>query len=55
LGKGGPKRSPGIIIIGPPGSGRSTQARLLARELGLVRVSVKDLINEEIKNNIELG
>jgi len=27
----------------------------LARELGLVRVSVRDLINEEIKNNIELG
>ena len=41
-----PRKPPQIIILGPPGSGRSSQARLLAQQLGLVKVSVFELLKE---------
>ena len=34
-----PRRPPKIMLIGPPGSGRSTQAQKIADAFGLVNVS----------------
>ena len=40
-----PRRPPCIVVLGPPGSGRTTQARLIADQYGLICVSVRDLVN----------
>lgn len=44
-----------IVLLGPPGVGKGTQARVLAKETGLVHVSSGDLFRENIKNQTELG
>lgn len=36
-----PKRPPRIIIMGPPGSGRSTQAKMMAEMFGLILISCR--------------
>ena len=38
-----------IIILGAPGSGKGTQARLLAKKLKLKHIVASDLIKKEIK------
>ena len=50
-----PRKPPSIVILGPPGSGRTTQARLVADQFGLVCVSVRDLITEQSTKTPELG
>lgn len=50
-----PMRPPRIIILGPPGSGRSTQARSLAERYGIVHVSVMDLLKEEMGKKTTRG
>ncbi len=44
-----------IVILGPPGVGKGTQAKVLAERTGLVHVSSGDLFRENIKNQTELG
>jgi adenylate kinase len=44
-----------IVILGPPGVGKGTQAKILAKKTGLVHVSSGDLFRENIKNQTELG
>jgi adenylate kinase len=44
-----------IILFGPPGAGKGTQAKKLANEFQLVYVSTGELIREEIANNTEMG
>ena len=39
-----------IILIGPPGSGKDTQAEFLAKEISLVNVKTSALIENEFKN-----
>jgi adenylate kinase len=46
---------PRIIILGPPGSGRSTQARTLSQRYGIVHVSVADLLKEETNKDTTRG
>jgi len=41
-----PKRPPRICIVGPPGIGKTTQARITASDLGCVRIDVHALLNE---------
>lgn len=48
-----PRRPPRIIIIGPPGSGRTTQCEALASTFGLVKVSMRDLLKKELHENAE--
>lgn len=36
-----PRRPPRIILMGPPGSGRSTQAKMMAEMFGLIFISCK--------------
>ena len=50
-----PRKPPQIIVLGPPGSGRSTQASLLAQQFGLVKISVFDLLKNQKKVCPELG
>ena len=44
-----------IVMLGPPGAGKGTQAKKLAQKLGLVHVSTGDLFRENLKNETELG
>ncbi len=44
-----------IVLLGPPGVGKGTQAKILAETLGLPHVSSGDLFRENIKNQTELG
>ncbi len=39
-----------VILIGPPGSGKDTQAELLARELKFVEIKSSKLIEDKIKS-----
>ncbi|HEY9152380.1 MAG TPA: adenylate kinase [Anaerolineales bacterium] len=44
-----------IVLLGPPGVGKGTQAKILAQQTGLIHVSSGDLFRENIKNKTELG
>ena len=44
-----------IILFGPPGAGKGTQATKIVRKFNLHKVSTGDLLREEIKNNTDLG
>jgi adenylate kinase len=43
------------ILIGPPGAGKGTQAKVIAEKYGLVHISSGDLFRENLKNQTELG
>lgn len=44
-----------IVLLGPPGVGKGTQAKILAEKTNLAHISSGDLFRENIKNNTELG
>jgi adenylate kinase len=44
-----------IILFGPPGSGKGTQAGRLQAKLGLTHVATGDLFRENLKRETELG
>jgi adenylate kinase len=44
-----------IILFGPPGSGKGTQAELLIKAYGLEHISTGDLFRHNLKNNTPLG
>ena len=44
-----------IIFLGPPGSGKGTQAEMLAEKFNFQHISVGDLLRENISNNTKLG
>jgi adenylate kinase len=44
-----------IVLLGPPGVGKGTQATIIARKMGLPHVSSGDLFRENMKNQTELG
>ncbi len=44
-----------IVLLGPPGVGKGTQAKILAEKTGLAHISSGDLFRENIKNQTELG
>jgi adenylate kinase len=46
-----PRRPPRVILLGPPGSGRSTQASLISKNYGLVHVCTRSLLKHEISRN----
>jgi len=44
-----------LILFGPPGSGKGTQAKTLAERHKLIHISTGDLFRYEIGNKTELG
>ncbi|NPV91722.1 MAG: adenylate kinase [Firmicutes bacterium] len=44
-----------LILMGPPGAGKGTQADLLVKRFGIPHVSTGDMFREAIKNGTALG
>jgi adenylate kinase len=44
-----------LILLGPPGSGKGTQAQLLARNLHLEHIATGDLLRAAVRNMTDLG
>ena len=44
-----------LIIMGPQGSGKGTQADLIAKKYGIVHISTGDIIRKNISEGTELG
>jgi adenylate kinases len=43
------------VLLGPPGAGKGTQAKVIAEKYNLVHISSGDLFRENLKNQTELG
>ena len=44
-----------LILFGPPGAGKGTQATLICKEFNLIQISTGDLLRSEIKKKTNLG
>ncbi|PSR21383.1 MAG: adenylate kinase [Sulfobacillus acidophilus] len=44
-----------IVLLGPPGSGKGTQAKILARQLGVPHISTGDLFRQHLHEGTPLG
>ncbi|MDJ0754239.1 MAG: adenylate kinase [Ardenticatenaceae bacterium] len=44
-----------VILIGPPGAGKGTQAKLLVENFGVPQVATGDLFRYNLKNETDLG
>lgn len=44
-----------LIMLGPPGSGKGTQAKLIEAKLQLPHISTGDLLREQIRKGTDLG
>ena len=44
-----------VVLLGPPGAGKGTQAQKLAEKLGIPQISTGDLFRDNISNGTELG
>ena len=44
-----------IVLLGPPGAGKGTQAAVISKELDLAHISSGDIFRENLKNETDLG
>lgn len=44
-----------VVMLGAPGAGKGTQARMLSEALGIPQVSTGDIFRENLKNQTPLG
>ncbi|MFC2025967.1 adenylate kinase [Chloroflexota bacterium] len=44
-----------IVLLGPPGAGKGTQAQMVSRELNLPHISSGDIFREHFKKKTKLG
>lgn len=44
-----------VVLLGPPGAGKGTQAQRIAERTGLVHISTGDMFREHVREGTELG
>jgi adenylate kinase len=44
-----------IVLVGPPGAGKGTQAHFIASHLAIPRISTGDIFRYNVANNTDLG
>jgi len=44
-----------IVLLGPPGAGKGTQAKIISEKKGLPHISSGDIFRENLRNETELG
>src|SRR5712691_4484715 len=44
-----------LIMLGPPGAGKGTQAEQIARGRGIPKISTGDILREAVHNGTEIG
>jgi adenylate kinase len=44
-----------VVMLGPPGAGKGTQAERFAREYGIPRISTGDILREAIQSGSDVG
>ncbi len=44
-----------IVIFGPPGAGKGTQSKFIAKKFNMFQLSTGEFLRKEISNNTELG
>ena len=44
-----------VVLFGPPGAGKGTQASMISKTLDIPHISTGDIFRYHIKNNTELG
>src|SRR5439155_23381932 len=44
-----------LILLGPPGSGKGTQAKLLSERLGLAHIGTGDILREAVRLGTPFG
>ena len=44
-----------VVLLGAPGSGKGTQAKILAKQYGMVRISIGDLLRAAVEEGSVLG
>jgi len=49
------KKDSNFVLLGPPGSGKGTQAQVIIEKLGIPQISTGDMLRVAIKNETDLG
>ncbi len=44
-----------VVIFGPPGAGKGTQANYIVKKYNLFQISTGDLLRDEVKNQTDIG
>jgi adenylate kinase len=44
-----------LVLLGAPGAGKGTQAKMLAGKYGILHISTGDILRENVSNNTKLG